>query len=45
MNKETYEALKRIILLAKLELMGIKEQEAEKDIKQLEDWIDEVRII
>jgi len=39
MNKETYEALKRIIYTIN-DVYDIKPNQ--KDIKQVEDWIDEV---
>ena len=45
MNKETYEALRRImdIVQKKIWLMtGEKGKTAKADRKQIEDWIDEV---
>ena len=39
MNKETYEALKRLISKAKTYDLGIK---MNNDIKQIESWIEEV---
>ena len=41
MNKETYEALKRVIMVIKpsqKDIIGL----LLRDIKQVEDWIDEV---
>lgn len=42
MNKETYEALKKVVLLARLQMIDIKEPKADEDINQVLAWIGEV---
>jgi len=45
MNKETYEALKRIIKIASIRIYFMIDKRgeiAQADLKQVEDWIDEV---
>ena len=42
MNEETYEALKGVLLLAKLQAIGVKDKDIARDIKQVDKWIDEV---
>uniref|UniRef100_A0A6H1ZFQ3 Uncharacterized protein n=1 Tax=viral metagenome TaxID=1070528 RepID=A0A6H1ZFQ3_9ZZZZ len=45
MDKETYEALKKVVFIARrgaIGMTGIASDNARDNIKQVEDWIDEV---